>query len=78
MTLTYDLGHDVAYLRLAVPGPRVETRRLTDDVYVDVAPDGTVYGIELLHASAQLRAADAGMLVVADTARGVEHVLPLA
>lgn len=78
MTLTYDLGHDVAYLRLGVPGSRVQTRRLTDDVYVDVAPDGTVYGVELLHAAAQVGGGDAGMLVVADDARGVRHVRPLA
>lgn len=76
MTLTYDLVHDVAYLRLGAPGPQVRTLRMTDDVLVDVDDDGTVYGIELLHASVQLRGGDDGMLVVADDARGMRHVVP--
>jgi len=37
---------------------------------VDLAPDGTVAGIELLNANEQLRASDRGQLVVADEARG--------
>jgi uncharacterized protein YuzE len=77
VTLTYDLGHDVAYIRLGAPGARVETIRLTDDVHVDLAADGTVYGIELLHATAQL-GGDAGLLVVLDEARGERRALPLA
>ena len=77
MTLTYDLAHDVAYIRLGVPGPQVKTVRVSDDVNVDVGPDGTVYGIELLHATAQLRGGDRGLLVIVDEARGERRELPL-
>ena len=77
MTLTYDLEHDVAYLRLGAPGPLVETVRVSDDVNVDLGPDGTVYGIELLHATAQLRGGDDGMLAVVDDRRGARWTLPL-
>jgi hypothetical protein len=37
---------------------------------VDVAPDGTIYGIELLNAYAQLAGEDGGVLIVIDEARG--------
>ena len=77
MMLTYDLRHDLAYLRLGTPGTHVETVRMSDDVNVDVASDGTVYGIELLHATAQLRRDDDGLLVVVDEARGERRTLTL-
>jgi uncharacterized protein YuzE len=63
--LSYDSRHNIAYLRLREPaGTQVETLRLSDEVNVDLAPDGTVYGIELLNANAQLRASDGGRFVV--------------
>jgi uncharacterized protein YuzE len=76
VTLTYDLAHDVAYVRLGVPGAQVRTVRVSDDVNVDLAADGTVYGIELLHAAVQLRG-DGGLLVLVDEARGERRTLPL-
>jgi uncharacterized protein YuzE len=33
---------------------------------IDIAPDGSVFGIELLNANEQLRSADGGKLVVVD------------
>jgi uncharacterized protein YuzE len=65
LQLTYDPAHNVAYLRLRErEGVQVETIRLSDEVNIDLAPDGSVYGIELLNANAQLRAADGGRLVL--------------
>ena len=61
MHLSYDPRQNIAYLRLReLAGVQVETVRLSDEVNVDLAPDGTVYGIELLNANAQLRATDGG------------------
>ena len=76
MRLTYDPAYNIAYLRLREKGETVETIRLSDEINVDIAPDGTVYGIELLNANAQLKAADDGRLVVVD-ASGREQSLPL-
>jgi uncharacterized protein YuzE len=54
--LSYDPRRNIAYLRLReAGGVEVETVRLSDEVNIDIAPDGTVYGIELLNANAQLR-----------------------
>ncbi len=70
MQLSYDPTHNIAYLRLHEWTSQVETIRVSDSVNIDIAPDGTVYGIELLNANEQLRAGDAGKLVVINAAVG--------
>jgi uncharacterized protein YuzE len=77
MKLTYDRRYNVAYLRLYEKTAEVETIRVSDELNVDIAPDGTVYGIELLNANAQLHAGDAGALVVVNEARGERQEIPL-
>jgi uncharacterized protein YuzE len=78
MRLTYDPRHNVAYLRLhEKAGREVETVRLSDELHVDLAPDGTVYGIELLNANVQLRGEDGGRLVLVNEADGEEREIPL-
>jgi uncharacterized protein YuzE len=76
--LTYDPRHNVAYLRLQERTTEVETIRVSDELQVDIAPDGTVYGIELLNANAQLGAEDQGNLVVVNEASGRRQEVPLA
>jgi len=76
--LSYDVSRNIAYLRLRESaGVQVETVRLSDEVNVDLAPDGTVYGIELLNANAQLRAADGGRFVLVDEVAGQRIEVPL-
>jgi uncharacterized protein YuzE len=77
MKLTFDRAHNIAYLRLRPRGAQVETIRVSDELNVDLAPDGSVYGIELLNANEQLRAADDGKLILVDEADGLEVELPL-
>ena len=77
MKLSYDPRHNVAYIRLREKTTEVETIRVSDELNVDLAPDGTVYGIELLNANEQLRAGDDGRLVVVE-AEGKERSLTLA
>jgi len=52
--LTYDPRYNIAYLRLREKTTEVETLHISDSLNVDIAPDGTVYGIELLNANEQL------------------------
>jgi uncharacterized protein YuzE len=68
--LTYDPRRNIAYLRFQEKGENVETIRISDAVSLDIAPDGTVYGVELLNANEQLQASDDGMLVVINEAIG--------
>jgi len=77
MKLTYDPRHNVAYLRLHEKTAQVETLRLSDEINVDLAPDGTVYGIELLNANKQMRSEDRGNLVIVNEALGQKREIPL-
>jgi len=78
MKLTYDPTHNIAYMRLHEKKAQVETIRVSDELNVDIAPDGTVYGIELLDANTQLEAEDDGNLVIINEAIGRRQELPLA
>mgnify|MGYP001103857193 CR=1 FL=1 len=70
MKLTYDPVHNVAYLCFLDKPTHVRTVVVSDDVNVDIASDGTVYGIELLNASEQLQADGLGALIVVNEASG--------
>ena len=77
MKLSYDPRHNIAYLRLHEKTTQVETLRLSVEINVDIAPDGTVYGIELLNANQQLRDEDHGNLVIVNEAIGERREVPL-
>lgn len=78
MKLTYDPKHNVAYIRLQTKkNVQVETLRLSDSLNVDIAPDGTVCGIELLNANKQLRGKEKGKLIIENTATGKSTKLDL-
>ncbi len=70
MKLTYDPRYNVAYFRLKDKVEGVETIRVSEELNVDLAPDGTVYGIELLNANEQLKGRDEGKLIVINEAGG--------
>ena len=70
MKLTYDPRHNIAYLRFQEKTAEVETIQLSDALNVDLAPDGTVYGIELLNANDQLRGDNGGHFLVVNEAAG--------
>jgi uncharacterized protein YuzE len=77
MKLTYDPRYNIAYIRLQEKRGEVETIRVSDAVHVDMAPDGTLYGIELLNANEQLLAEDEGVLVVINESAGQRREIPL-
>lgn len=78
MKLSYDQRYNVAYLRLAEASAEVETIQVSDDLNVDIAPSGKIYGIELLNASEQLDDLFSGKLILENEATGatVEIALP--
>ena len=77
MRITYDPKHNIAYIKLRETTEPVETIRVSVDLNIDLAPNGTVYGIELLDANNQLKSTDGGRLVLVDPS-GTERTLPLA
>jgi len=68
--LTYDPRYNVAYIHLKEKATEVETIRISEELNVDLAPDGTAYGIELLNANEQLTPTPDGKLVVVNEERG--------
>ncbi len=77
MKLVYDPRHNIAYLRLHEKTAQVQTLHLSEEINVDIASDGTVYGIELLNANQQLRSEDQGNLVIVNEAAGDIREIPL-
>ncbi|MDO8747625.1 MAG: DUF2283 domain-containing protein [Candidatus Omnitrophota bacterium] len=54
MKIIYDPKVDAAYIRLKEGRFQVTTQRLTEDIAVNYAPDGSVVGIEILDAKKYL------------------------
>lgn len=78
MRLTYDPRYNIGYIRFQESKSEVENIRISDELVIDMASDGTVYGIELLNANVQLGHEDMGELVVINEATGKRMELPLA
>jgi uncharacterized protein YuzE len=76
--LAFDSRYNIAYLRLLDPTDEVETVRISDQLNVDLTPDGKIYGIELLNANEQLRGIAEGKLILENEATGktIEVSLP--
>ena len=70
MKFTYDPRYNIAYIRFQEKVAEVEAIRLSDELVVDIAPDGTIYGIEVLNANEQVGREDAGELIVVNEATG--------
>ncbi len=77
MILSYDPRYNIAYIRLREKREHVESIRISDELIVDMTPDGTLYGFELLNANEQLKGASASLTVI-NEATGQTNELPLA
>jgi len=78
MKLTYDPRYNIGYIRFKEKRAEVQSIKLSDEFIVDIAPDGTVYGIELLNANEQLQRGDVEGLIVVNEATGEQTQLPLS
>jgi len=63
MRFTYDTRHNIAYIRFHEKREEVEAIRVSEELIIDMAPDGTVYGIELLNANEQLKREGGGKIL---------------
>ena len=78
MRFTYDPRYNVAYIRFHEKNQDVEPIQISNELIVDISPDGTVYGIELLKANEQLQREDMGKLLFTNMATGEHGELPLS
>jgi len=76
--LTYDPNYNIAYISFREKTEQVSTIQVSEDLNIDIAPDGTVYGIELLNAKEQLAADRLGSLVVTNQNSGKSDSIKLA
>ena len=70
MKLTYDPENSIAYICFREKPEHVETVCVSDELNVDVAEDGSIYGIELLNANEQLNADHLKTLVIVNQTSG--------
>lgn len=78
MKFSYDPLQNIAYIRFQAKRTDVESVKVSDELTVDMTPDGRVYGIELLNATEQLTDDDAKVLEIINEATGQRIELPLA
>ncbi len=72
MKFTYDPRHNVGYIRFKHKKADAESIKLSDELVIDLAPDGTVYGIELLNANDQMQRDDTGEFALLNEETGEE------
>ena len=78
MKLTYGPQANIAYIQLRKKRAKVRTVRVSDELSVDLAADGSIYGIELLNANEQLSADHRRAIVVENEASGESSEIALA
>jgi uncharacterized protein YuzE len=78
MDMTYDSQFNIAYIRFRRKTAKVTTVAVSDELNVDLAPDGRIYGIELLNANQQLGSQRIKKLIVRNRHSGKKSELPLA
>jgi uncharacterized protein YuzE len=78
MIFSYDPRYNIAYIRFQTKSSDVEPLKISDELIIDLAPDGTVYGIELLNANEQLLRGDKGKFVIINEATGQQVDVPLS
>ena len=72
MKFTYDPRYNVGYIRFKDKKEDAESIKLSEELVIDLAPDGTVYGIELLNANNQMQRDDSGEFAVINEETGEE------
>jgi uncharacterized protein YuzE len=72
MKFTYDPRYNVGYIRFKNKKEDAESIKLSEELVIDLAPDGTVYGIELLNANNQMQRDDTGEFALINEETGEE------
>jgi len=75
MDITYDPRYNIAYIRLRRKAPGVKTVQVSEEMNIDLSPNGKVYGIELLNAREQL--IKGKKISIIDESTGKARELPL-
>ena len=77
MEINYDSKYNVAYLKFREKSAEVDTIRISDELNIDISPDGKICGIELLNANEQLQIVKGGKFILTDKLTGKTAQLPV-
>ena len=77
MHISYDPKYNIAYIKLRDKRDVVKTLHISDEVNLDISPDGKVYGIELLNTNAQLKGAGRKLFTLTNESIGKTVKIPL-
>jgi uncharacterized protein YuzE len=77
MNITYDSKYNIAYIKFREKITEVETLRISDELNVDISPDGKVYGLELLNANEQLQILTSPEFVLTDISKQKSIKIPI-
>ena len=55
MNITFDPKYNIAYIMFKEKAAQVISVKVSEDLILDLSPDGSIYGIELLNAEEQLQ-----------------------
>jgi uncharacterized protein YuzE len=75
MKISYDPKYNIAYIKLREKTTEVETIRISEELNIDITPNGEIYGIELLNANEQLEIVKNGGLILIDESTGKKVTL---
>jgi len=78
MKLSYDPKYNIAYIRFRAKSSETESVKISEEIIIDMAPDGTVCGIELLNANEQLQTEDKGNFLFVNETTGKHIDIPLS
>jgi len=78
MELSYDPRYNIGYIKLRDKTMEVETIHISNELNIDISPDGKIYGIELLNANEQLQFTKGGKFTFIDESTGKTIQLPVA
>ena len=78
MELSYDPRYNIGYIKLREKTMEVETIHISDELNIDISPDGKIYGIELLNANEQLQFTKGGKFIFTDESTGKTIQIPVS
>ncbi len=77
MQLKYDIKYNIGYIKFKEKPDQVTSLKISEDIVVDMAADGSIYGIELLNLKEQLFANPATGLILHNENTGNEKLIEL-
>jgi uncharacterized protein YuzE len=78
MKISYDPQYNIAYIMLKEKTAKVNSIKISEEMVIDIADDGSVYGVELLNANEQLNNSHDGTIEFINLLSGnkLEYQIP--